>query len=319
MVLATVSVVWSVLRSSTTMLIAGTFCAIPCEFSTDSSGNSWPPTLDSTGLESRCRRESRRDVVTLIGARIELVRVACQIGPVQLTRGLLRHHERPVGCRSRGSATPHEAPRLAASRAARACLLAASSCSGTPWPRPQYISSGVCPRNAECGISALCAATWKATRHRTVAMLSHVFKNNHWCFSVRHQASIIELENVTSRNASTRESIPVSMSPSSLTNQPIPSPRRGEYSPEALGEDRQAACGDVTVLRRLDHLLKGQDLVGGQPRGPRPRAARAIVGGTNLLRPAPLMVARRRRRSRRTEDSQALSRAATGNAARGTG
>jgi len=51
---------------------------------------------------------------------------------------------------------------------------------------------------------------------RTAATLSRVFRYNHGCLSVRHHASIMELEKVTSRSASTRLSKPDTMSPSAL-------------------------------------------------------------------------------------------------------
>ena len=49
--------------------------------------------------------------------------------------------------------------RLASARASRAVRRAASSDLGTSSPLPKYISSGVCPRNAECGRRVLCSST----------------------------------------------------------------------------------------------------------------------------------------------------------------
>ena len=49
--------------------------------------------------------------------------------------------------------------RLVSARAWRASWQAAASSSGTWFPVLKYISSGVCPRNAECGRRALCSCT----------------------------------------------------------------------------------------------------------------------------------------------------------------
>lgn len=49
--------------------------------------------------------------------------------------------------------------RFAASRARLAAARAAASWSGTASPLAKCISSGVCPRNAECGIRPLCSPT----------------------------------------------------------------------------------------------------------------------------------------------------------------
>ena len=46
--------------------------------------------------------------------------------------------------------------RLASIRDWRAAIREASSCFGMALPVPKYISSGVCPRNAECGRCLLC-------------------------------------------------------------------------------------------------------------------------------------------------------------------
>ena len=49
--------------------------------------------------------------------------------------------------------------RFASARAWRAFCRAASSASGMSAPVMKYISSGVCPRNAECGNWLLCCST----------------------------------------------------------------------------------------------------------------------------------------------------------------
>ena len=69
--------------------------------------------------------------------------------------------------------------RFASARAWRAFCRAASSSSGMLPPVLKYISSGVCPRNAECGNRLLCCSTQKATSLRMVATVSSEFKNNH--------------------------------------------------------------------------------------------------------------------------------------------
>ena len=53
--------------------------------------------------------------------------------------------------------------RLATRRASRDLLLACARSSGTFVPDPKNTSSGVCPRNAECGIFVLCSSTWIST------------------------------------------------------------------------------------------------------------------------------------------------------------
>jgi hypothetical protein len=49
--------------------------------------------------------------------------------------------------------------RLAATRARRAAAARDLRSAGTVSPVPKYISSGVCPRNAECGSTWLCSWT----------------------------------------------------------------------------------------------------------------------------------------------------------------
>jgi hypothetical protein len=54
---------------------------------------------------------------------------------------------------------PQAADRLASTRARRAAAARDLRSAGTAFPVPKYISSGVCPRNAECGSTRLCSST----------------------------------------------------------------------------------------------------------------------------------------------------------------
>jgi hypothetical protein len=54
---------------------------------------------------------------------------------------------------------PQAADRLASTRARRVAAARAVRSAGTACPLPRYISSGVCPRNAECGSTPLCSWT----------------------------------------------------------------------------------------------------------------------------------------------------------------
>ena len=54
---------------------------------------------------------------------------------------------------------PQAADRFASMRARRAAAARAVRSAGTASPLPKYISSGVCPRNAECGSTRLCSWT----------------------------------------------------------------------------------------------------------------------------------------------------------------
>jgi len=53
----------------------------------------------------------------------------------------------------------HDADRFALTRARRAAAARDVRSAGTASSVPKYISSGVCPRNAECGSTRLCSAT----------------------------------------------------------------------------------------------------------------------------------------------------------------
>jgi hypothetical protein len=78
------------------------------------------------------------------------------------------------------SSQPHlsqQRARLAWRRASCAAFFATASFTGTSAPLPEYISSGVCPRKAQCGISELWAATYVETWRQTAATLSNVFRN----------------------------------------------------------------------------------------------------------------------------------------------
>ena len=55
--------------------------------------------------------------------------------------------------------TPHCRARFLVRRSSRAAVRAAASRSGRSSPRPKYISSGVCPWNAEWGMEVLCSST----------------------------------------------------------------------------------------------------------------------------------------------------------------
>jgi hypothetical protein len=54
---------------------------------------------------------------------------------------------------------PHAADRFACTRARRAAAARAVRSAGIESPVAKYISSGVCPRNAECGRTRLCSCT----------------------------------------------------------------------------------------------------------------------------------------------------------------
>ena len=53
----------------------------------------------------------------------------------------------------------HDADRLASPRVRHAAAARDIRSAGTASPVPKYISSGVCPRNAECGSTRLCSST----------------------------------------------------------------------------------------------------------------------------------------------------------------
>ena len=53
----------------------------------------------------------------------------------------------------------HDADRLASTRVRRAAAARDLRSAGTASPVPKYISSGVCPQNAECGSTRLCSST----------------------------------------------------------------------------------------------------------------------------------------------------------------
>jgi hypothetical protein len=69
-----------------------------------------------------------------------------------------------VGCRHHAAASIdghvlQAADRLASARARRAATAPDVRSAGTASPVPKYISSGVCPRNAEWGSTRLCSST----------------------------------------------------------------------------------------------------------------------------------------------------------------
>jgi hypothetical protein len=74
--------------------------------------------------------------------------------------GVDPHSTRPQAAteRSPSDSRPqfsHDSDRLALRRASSAADLADASSAGTRSPVPKYISSGVCPRKAECGTCVL--------------------------------------------------------------------------------------------------------------------------------------------------------------------
>ena len=93
-----------------------------------------------------CRTASaRRDAP---GARYLIAANLCLCdGRVQLTLTAISSQMLQVRCR------------FVSARALRAAWRAASSSSGAWFPVLKYISSGVCPRNAECGRRVLCSCT----------------------------------------------------------------------------------------------------------------------------------------------------------------
>jgi hypothetical protein len=58
-----------------------------------------------------------------------------------------------------GGHLPQAADRLVSTRVRRAAAARDVRSAGTASPVPKYISSGVCPRNAECGSTRLCSCT----------------------------------------------------------------------------------------------------------------------------------------------------------------
>ena len=76
------------------------------------------------------------------------------------THGPAARSDRAVGdhaAASIGGQIPHAADRFAVRRARRAAAARDVRSAGTASPVPKYISSGVCPRNAECGSTWLCS------------------------------------------------------------------------------------------------------------------------------------------------------------------
>ena len=75
--------------------------------------------------------------------------------PVRGRRPALRGH----AAASIDGHVTQAADRLAFTRARRAAAARDVRSAGTVSPVPKYISSGVCPRNAECGSTRLCSWT----------------------------------------------------------------------------------------------------------------------------------------------------------------
>ncbi len=105
----------------------------------------WQP---RTVASPRARRCSDVSCLALSKPRVLRPRTArVPAGPAQLRLTVTSSHALQVRFR------------LASARAWRASCRAASSSPGILSPVPKYISSGVCPRNAECGSRALCSCT----------------------------------------------------------------------------------------------------------------------------------------------------------------
>ena len=84
--------------------------------------------------------------------------------PPRCTRRRAPQSERWSGLHGHAAAStdghvPQAADRLAPTRARRAAAARNFRSGGTASPVPKYISSGVCPRNAECGSTRLCSST----------------------------------------------------------------------------------------------------------------------------------------------------------------
>jgi hypothetical protein len=67
-------------------------------------------------------------------------------------------HRRQAAASTDGHAS-HDADWFASRRVRRAAAAPVVRLAGTASPVPKYISSGVCPRNAECGSTRLCSST----------------------------------------------------------------------------------------------------------------------------------------------------------------
>jgi hypothetical protein len=72
-----------------------------------------------------------------------------------------------------------DADRFASTRLRRAAAARDVKSAGTASPLSKYISSGVCPQNAECGSTRLCSSTENATSRRTVMTLSSEWRKSH--------------------------------------------------------------------------------------------------------------------------------------------
>ena len=71
--------------------------------------------------------------------------------------------------------------RLASARARRDATTPDVRCAGTASPVPKYISSGVCPRNAECGSTRLCSVF---TRNALEDYIEHLYDAAHELFGI---------------------------------------------------------------------------------------------------------------------------------------
>ena len=106
------------------------------------------------------------------------------------------------------------ADRLTSTRARRAAAARDLRPAGTASPVPKSVSSGVCPRNAECGSTWLCSFTWDRHQPANGAPRYPADEGRAIGASGTHHASIIEFENFSSVKASRRRRTPVAINAS---------------------------------------------------------------------------------------------------------
>jgi hypothetical protein len=130
-------------------LSARTFCTFAREFSSI-SGKGRPRENDADP-----------DTVLPVYSSDRAIRSSEAVAPDEWARGTRgRKAVRPGhAAASTDGHVAHDADRLASPRVRRAAAARAVRSVGTASPVPKYISSGVCPRNAECGRTRLCSST----------------------------------------------------------------------------------------------------------------------------------------------------------------
>ena len=146
---------------------AATFCSLSHEFSSfaDSEATS-TDILEFRGrvLVIQAPRDGHgraaliSDTVLLVHSGARAIRLSRAVASSPTGRGF----RSAVGVHAAASIdghVPHAADRLASARARRAAAARAVRAAGTASPVPKYISSGVCPRNAEWGSTRLCSWT----------------------------------------------------------------------------------------------------------------------------------------------------------------